>query len=175
MVVVKRSFLELTGSHLVKYICSFSTCSSTKTFRDMWMTQHRFLTGQLSFPSPNRQHWSQQWNFTYWRHPFCCTHWQVYSKQGPEVWRQYSAKKWRHQLHTHTQLFKSRWSGTTRIGRYEKKLTHSHPSWSSDILYQLFPFTTIHSIVCVQFTCLTVLCDNLSPGPLWSSSWSWTL
>ena len=23
--------------------------------------------------------------------------------------------------------------------------------------------------------CLTVLFDNLSPGPLWSSSWSWTL
>ena len=33
----------------------------------------------------------------------------------------------------------------------------------------------IHSILCVQFTCLTVLSDNLSPGPLWSSSWSWTL
>ena len=27
----------------------------------------------------------------------------------------------------------------------------------------------IHSILCVQFTCLTVLFDNLSPGPLWSS------
>jgi len=33
----------------------------------------------------------------------------------------------------------------------------------------------IHSILCVQFTCLKVLFDNLSPGPLWSSSWSWTL
>ena len=27
----------------------------------------------------------------------------------------------------------------------------------------------------VHFTCLTVLSYNLSPGPLWSSSWSWTL
>jgi len=44
-------------------------------------------------------------------------------------------------------------------------LTHSHPSWSSDILYQLSLFTTIHGILCVQFTCLTVLFDNLSPGP----------
>jgi len=33
----------------------------------------------------------------------------------------------------------------------------------------------IHGILCVQFTCLTVLFDNLCPGPLWSSSWSWTL
>ena len=61
-----------------------------------------------------------------------------------------------------------RWVGTRRN-------THSHPSWSSDILYQLPSFTTIHSILCVQFMCLTFLFDNLSPGPLWSSSWSWTL
>jgi len=51
--------------------------------------------------------------------------------------------------HTHTQPFNGRWSGTTRVGRYQKKLTHSHPSWSSDILYQLPLFTTIHSILCV--------------------------
>ena len=50
----------------------------------------------------------------------------------------------------------------------EETFTHSHPSWSSDILYQLPPSTTIH----VQFTCLTVLFHNLSPGPLWSSSWT---
>jgi len=57
--------------------------------------------------------------------------------------------------HTHTQPFNGRWSGTTQVGQYQKK--HSHPSWSSDILYQLPPFTTIHSILCVQFTCFTVL------------------
>ena len=44
--------------------------------------------------------------------------------------------------HIHTQPFNGRWSGTTRVGRYEKKLTHSHPSWSTHILYQLPPFTT---------------------------------
>jgi len=76
---------------------------------------------------------------------------------------------------THTQPFNGLWSGTTRVGRYQKKLTHSHPSWSSDILYQLPPFTTIHDIHSVHFTCLTVLSYNLSPSPLWSSSWSWTL
>ena len=56
----------------------------------------------------------------------------------------------------------------------EETFTHSHPSWSSDILYQLPP-STIHSILLVQLTCLTVLFHNLSPGPLWSSSWSWTI
>jgi len=57
----------------------------------------------------------------------------------------------------------------------EETFTHSHPSWSSDILYQLLPSTTICSILFVQFTCLTVLFQNLSPCSLWSSSWSWTL
>jgi len=57
----------------------------------------------------------------------------------------------------------------------EEKFTHSHPSCSPDILYQLPPATTIHSILFVQFTCLTVLFHNLCPGPLWSSSWSGTL
>ena len=55
----------------------------------------------------------------------------------------------------------------------EETFTHSHPSCSSDILYQLPPSTTIHSILLVQFKCLTVLFHNLSPGPLLSSSWSW--
>ena len=59
----------------------------------------------------------------------------------------------------------------------EETFTHSHPSTSSDILYQLPPSTTtmIHIILLVQFTCLAVLFNNLSPGPLWSSSWSGTL
>jgi len=57
----------------------------------------------------------------------------------------------------------------------EETLTYSHPTWSSDILYHLPPFTTIHGILFVHSTCLTILSDNLSPGPLWSSSSSWTL
>ena len=60
--------------------------------------------------------------------------------------------------HTHTQPFNSRWSRTTRVGRYQKKLTHSHPSWSSDILYQLPPFTIIYSNLCSVY-----VLDN----PLW--------
>jgi len=72
--------------------------------------------------------------------------------------------------HTHTQPFNGSWSGTTRVGRYQKKHspTLTHP------IHQRPPFTTIHSILSVQFTCLTVLFDNLSPGPFWSSSWSST-
>jgi len=48
-------------------------------------------------------------------------------------------------------------SGTTRAGRYQKKtFTHSHPSWSSDILYHLPPFTMIHGIlfVCEGGNCI---------------------
>jgi len=56
-----------------------------------------------------------------------------------------------------------------------KHWRQTHPSWSSDILYHLPPFTTIHGILFVRFTSLTVLSDNLSPGPLWFSSWPWTL
>jgi len=33
----------------------------------------------------------------------------------------------------------------------------------------------IHGILFVHFTCLTIHSDNLSPGSLRSSSWSWTL
>ena len=68
-------------------------------------------------------------------------------------------------------------SGTTRVGWYRKKHspTHTHPDHQTSSLYQLPPSTTIHSILLVQFTCLTVLFHNLSPSPLWSSCWSWTL
>ena len=53
----------------------------------------------------------------------------------------------------------------------EQTLTHP-PSWSSSNLYQLLPSTTIHSILLVQTTCLAIFLHNLSPCPLWSTSWS---
>ena len=79
-------------------------------------------------------------------------------------------------LHTHTHDRLTAF-GPGQPGRPvpEETLTHSHPSWSSDILYHLPPFTAINGILFVHFTRLTVLSYNLSPGPLWSSSWSWTL
>jgi len=53
----------------------------------------------------------------------------------------------------------------------EETLTHP-PSWSSSNLYQLVPSTTIHSILPVQTACLAIFLHNLSPSPLWSTSWS---
>jgi len=51
-------------------------------------------------------------------------------------------------------------SGTTRMSQYWKKHSPTHLSWSSTFLYQLLPSTTIHSILPVQFTCLTVFCTT---------------
>jgi len=43
---------------------------------------------------------------------------------------------------------------------------------SSSNLYQLLPSTTMHIVIPVQFTCLTIFLHNLSAGRLWSTSWS---
>jgi len=50
----------------------------------------------------------------------------------------------------------------------EETFIYSPLSWSATILYQLHTSTTIHSILPVQFMCLTVFLHNLSPSPLWS-------
>jgi len=55
----------------------------------------------------------------------------------------------------------------------EETLTHP-PSWSSSNLYHLLPSTVIHSILPVQTACLAIFLHNLSPRPLWSTSWSGT-
>ena len=56
----------------------------------------------------------------------------------------------------------------------EETFTHSNLSWSSIIPYQLPPSITIHDILSVQVTCLTIFFHNLSPSFLWSTSWSGT-
>jgi len=64
--------------------------------------------------------------------------------------------------HTHTIVL---WSFVwDYLGEpYQKKtFTHSDLSWSSTILYQLPPSTTIHNILPVQFMCFTVFLNNLS-------------
>jgi len=43
----------------------------------------------------------------------------------------------------------------------EETFTHSHLCWSSTILYQLSPSTTIHSILPIQFKCLTFCTTSL--------------
>ena len=54
----------------------------------------------------------------------------------------------------------------------EETFTRSHLSWSTYFLYHLSPFATVHGILFIQLTCLTVLSNNFFPGPLWSSPWS---
>ena len=54
----------------------------------------------------------------------------------------------------------------------EETITHSHPSWSSITLYLLPPSAKIHIILPVQFMCLTIFLQNLSPSPLWFTSWT---
>jgi len=68
-------------------------------------------------------------------------------------------------------------SGTTQGELVpEETFTHSHLSWSSIIPYLLPPSFTIHGILAVQFTCLTVFFHNLSLASfLWSTSWHGTL
>jgi len=80
--------------------------------------------------------------------------------------------------HTHTQLF----YGSVDFVRDnpdepvpEETFTHSHLSWLSIVPYLLHPSTTIHSILPAQSTRLTVPLHNLSPSPLWSTSYLGTL
>ena len=80
--------------------------------------------------------------------------------------------------HTHTQLF----YGSLAFVRDnpdepvpEETFTHSHLSWSTIMTYLLPPSITIHGILSVQSTCLTVFSHNLSPSFLWSTSWPGTL
>jgi len=75
-----------------------------------------------------------------------------------------------------TQPFNCLLSETTRVGQYHKKHspTHTHPDHRTSFIIFLHLQRSMASSF-VQFTSLTVLSDNLSPGPLWSSSWPWTL
>ena len=55
--------------------------------------------------------------------------------------------------HANTQPFSGLWSGTTRVGRYQKKHspTHTHPDHRTSFLN--FLHLQINSILLVQFTC----------------------
>ena len=67
----------------------------------------------------------------------------------------------RHRQQQQQQPFNGRLSGTTWVGRYQKKIfTRSHPSWSTYFLYHLSLFATVHGILFIQLTCLTVLSNE---------------
>ena len=52
----------------------------------------------------------------------------------------------------------------------EETFIHSHLSWPTIIPYLVPPSFTIHSILLVQFTCLSVFFHNFSPSFLLSTS-----
>jgi len=74
-------------------------------------------------------------------------------------------------------MFTDHWilSGTTGEPVPEETFTHSHLSQPLVIPYLLHPPIMIHSILPVQFTCLTVFFHNRSPSFLWSTSGHGTL
>ena len=60
------------------------------------------------------------------------------------------------QQRTHTQPFNGRVSGTTRVGRYQKKHspTDTHPNHRTSFIIFLHVLCMIHSILLVQITTL---------------------
>jgi len=69
--------------------------------------------------------------------------------------------------HTHTHnCFTALWIIRHNLDKQisEETCTHSHLSWSSVIPYLLPLSITIHGILPVQLTCLTVFSHNLSPS-----------
>jgi len=68
--------------------------------------------------------------------------------------------------HTHTQPYSGILSGTTWMSRYQKKHTHSHPSWSSDTLLSTSSiyYDPWHPL------CSVYMLDSPVPQPLSRSS-----
>jgi len=79
--------------------------------------------------------------------------------------------------HTHTTILRLYGFVWDNLGELvpEETFTNSHLSWSSVIPYLLLPSNTIHGILPVQFTCLTVFFHNISPSFVSSTSYTNTL
>jgi len=80
--------------------------------------------------------------------------------------------------HTHTHTHTKPFYGSMDFVRDnprepvpEETFTHLPLLWSSIVPYLLHPFTTIHGILPVQSTHLTIFFHDLSPSFLWSTSW----
>ena len=112
-------------------------------------------------------------------------HWTLQKKCNTWEHKKVRVIHWFNMLNKVTVKTENQWTTTIVLWPFvqdylgepvpEETFPHSHLSWSSTILYQLSPSITIHSILPVQFTCLTVFFHNLSPSPLWSTSRSGTL
>jgi len=83
------------------------------------------------------------------------------------------------QTHTHTHdHFMAHWilSGTTLVSRYQKEHSPTHTyRGTSFIPYLLPPSITIHGILYVQFTCLTMFFPQPLQISVQSTSWPGTL
>ena len=111
-------------------------------------------------PPPNAVHSMHQFHFIKtWTQECRHTHTTLYKldlSTNDTIQTTNSTNRHTH-THTHTTVLRPFvWDYPGRPVP-EETFTHSHPSWSSDILYHLPPSTTIYSILLVQFTCLTVL------------------
>jgi len=88
-------------------------------------------------------------------------------KRRPQIWSQYI-----YNMHAHTRTYKHQpFNGSLNFVRHnpgkpipEETFNHWHLSWSSVIPYLLHPSITIHGILPVPFTYLTVFFHNLSPS-----------
>jgi len=75
---------------------------------------------------------------------------------------------------THTQTFNGRWSGTTRVGRYQKKhpltpiLINGHPLSTSSIAYSVFSLRAWQSSWTTSLQVLFVLPLGLGPSTSYS-------
>jgi len=61
---------------------------------------------------------------------------------------------------------------TTRVSRYQKKHSPTHPPDHHPIFVSFFPSTTIHSILLVQITFLAIFLHNLCPCLVYLLVWS---
>ena len=80
---------------------------------------------------------------------------------------------WRY-INTHTQPFNGLRSGTTSVGRYQKKYspTHTRPDHRTSFIIFLHLQRSVASSLFILRAWQSS--STTSPGPFWSSSWSWT-
>jgi len=81
-----------------------------------------------------------------------------------------------HWLHIQQQLFYGPLYRKFQVSWYQKNHSPTKTYLDHQLsFYQLTSSTMIHSILPVQFTCLTVFLHNICPISVWSPSWSGTL
>jgi len=132
------------------------------------------LAEQYGWPALQRKTFTDIAN---WQRPlYMVPVYKMYSKQrcSSTISKQVH-KSVNQQLLLHYNRFTALCPGLPRWASTRKKHSPTHLFWSLSNLYQLLPSTTIHSILPVQFTCLTIFLHKLPLSSLWSTSWSGAL